>query len=75
MQTLTYCGAKITSTPTAVSQFKGKFNGAMEHYAWVRFAGKLTTCHKTYIAKVSSGAMEGYMHMRGSWVQFGAKLT
>ena len=30
MQTLTYCGAKITSTRTAVSQFKGKFNGAMD---------------------------------------------
>ena len=43
MQTLTYCGAKITSTRTAVSQFKGKFNGAMERY----------------------------MHMRGSWVRFG----
>ena len=45
MQTLTYCGAKITSTRTAVSQFKGKFNGAMERYTWVRFAGKLTSCH------------------------------
>ena len=30
MQTLTYCGAKITSTRTAVGQFKGKFNGAMD---------------------------------------------
>ena len=30
MQTLTYCGAKITSTRTAVGQFKGQFNGAME---------------------------------------------
>ena len=27
MQTLTYCGAKITSTRTAVGQFKGQFNG------------------------------------------------
>ena len=30
MQTLTYCDAKITSTRTAVGQFKGQFNGAME---------------------------------------------
>ena len=30
MQTLTYCGAKITSTRTAVGQFKGQFNGAMD---------------------------------------------
>ena len=30
MQTLTYCNAKITSTRTAVGQFKGQFNGAME---------------------------------------------
>ena len=27
--------------------------GAMERYTWVRFAGKLTNCHKTHIAKVS----------------------
>ena len=27
MQTLTYCSAKITSTRTAVGQFKGQFNG------------------------------------------------
>ena len=27
MQTLTYCGPKITSTRTAVGQFKGQFNG------------------------------------------------
>ena len=30
----------------AVSQFKGQFKGAMERYAWVRFTGKLTPCHK-----------------------------
>ena len=30
MQTLTFCNAKITSTRTAVGQFKGQFNGAME---------------------------------------------
>ena len=30
MQTLTLCNAKITSTRTAVSQFKGRFNGAMD---------------------------------------------
>ena len=30
MQTLTYCNAKITSTRTAVGQFKGQFNGAMD---------------------------------------------
>ena len=38
-------GAKITSKRTAVGQFKGQFNGAMERYTWVRFAGKLTPCH------------------------------
>ena len=56
MQTLTYCGAKITSTRTAVSQFKGKFNGAMERYTWVRFAGKLTGCQTTHKAMVSISA-------------------
>ena len=30
MQTLTDWGAKITSTRTAVGQFKGQFNGAMD---------------------------------------------
>ena len=30
MQTLTFCNAKITSTRTAVGQFKGQFNGAMD---------------------------------------------
>ena len=30
MQTLTSCNTKVTSKRTAVSQFKGKFNGAME---------------------------------------------
>ena len=30
MQALTYCDAKITSTRTAVGQFKGQFKGAME---------------------------------------------
>ena len=30
MQTLTFCNTKVTSTRTAVSQFKGQFNGAME---------------------------------------------
>ena len=30
MQTLTNCGPKITSTRTAVGQFKGQFNGAMD---------------------------------------------
>ena len=30
MQALTDWGAKITSTRTAVGQFKGQFNGAME---------------------------------------------
>ena len=53
MQTLTNCGAKITSTRTAVGQFKGQFNGAMERYIWVRFAGKLTTCQTPHIAPVS----------------------
>ena len=39
--------------------------GAMERYTWVQFAGKLTNCHKTHIAKVSiplgRGVMERYM--------------
>ena len=30
MQTLTNCGPKVTSTRTAVGQFKGQFNGAMD---------------------------------------------
>ena len=30
MQALTYCDAEIISTRTAVSQFKGQCNGAME---------------------------------------------
>ena len=38
MQTLTYCGPKITSTRTAVGQFKGQFNGAMDE----RFSEKRT---------------------------------
>ena len=25
-------------------------SGAMERYTWVRFAGKLTPCHRTHIA-------------------------
>ena len=53
MQTLTFCNAKITSTRTAVSQFKGQFNGAMERYTRVRFAGNLTDCHNAHVAKVS----------------------
>ena len=28
-------------------------SGAMERYTWVRFAAKLTPCHRTHIAKVS----------------------
>ena len=32
MQALTLCDAKITSTRTAVGQFKGHFKGAMEHF-------------------------------------------
>ena len=53
MQTRTVWGAKITSTLTAVGQFKGQFNGAMERYTWVRFAGKLTNCQTKHIAMVS----------------------
>ena len=54
MQALTYdCGAKIASTRTAAGQFQGEFKGAMERYTWVRFAAKLTPCHRTHIAKVS----------------------
>ena len=30
MQTLTYCGAKITSTCTTAGQINGKFKGAMD---------------------------------------------
>ena len=52
-QALTHCGVKIMSTRTAVGQFKGQFNGAMERYTWVRFAGNLTGCHNAHIAKVS----------------------
>ena len=61
MQTLTYCGAKITSTRTAVSQFKGKFNGAMERYMrGFDLAPELTPyCHNTpQNSEHTSGAME-----------------
>ena len=50
---LTNCDAEIKSTRTTDGQFKGQFSGAMEHYTWVRFAAKLTACHRTHIAKVS----------------------
>ena len=53
MQALTHCEAIVMSTRTTVGQFKGQFKGAMERYTWVRFAGKLTTCHETHIATVS----------------------
>ena len=62
MQTLTYCNAKITSTRTAVGQFKGQFIGAMERYTWVRFAGKLTSCQTMHIATVSIPS--------GHWIKF-----
>ena len=42
MQTLTYCDAKITSTRTAVGQFKGQFNGAMEDMSRARAEGEHT---------------------------------
>ena len=50
MQTLTYCNAKITSTRTAVGQFKGQFNGAMERYMRGFGMQALTGCN----AKITS---------------------
>ena len=44
MRVLTGCDAEVVSTRTTVGQLKGQFNGAMERYTWVRFAGKLTAC-------------------------------
>ena len=48
MQTRTVWGAKITSTRTAVGQFKGQFSGAMERYTWVRFAGHWRKCRRGF---------------------------
>jgi multimeric flavodoxin WrbA len=59
MQALTNWNAKITSTRTAVGQFKGQFK-AMERYTWVRFAGKLTNCHNAH----SKG-----QHSSGRWMK------
>ena len=50
MQTRTDCGGQNREqahSSGSVTQFKGQFKGAMEHYTWVRFAGKLTYC-QTY---------------------------
>ena len=44
MQALTYCGAKITSTRTAVGQFKGQFNGAMDESSG---KGPMMQAHKS----------------------------
>ena len=55
-QALTDCDVKNTSTRTTAGQCKGQFNGAMERYTWVRFAGKLTGCQTTHIAMVSISA-------------------
>ena len=63
MQTLTYCNAKITSTRTAVGQFKGQFNGAMERYTWVRFAGKLTSCHRHTWSRSAHQRGDGTLHV------------
>ena len=47
---------------TALPKARSTSIGAMERYTRVRFAGKLTNCHKTHIAKVSipegPGAMD-----------------
>ena len=60
MQTRTDWGAKITSTRTAVGQFKGQFNGAMERYMrGFEFAPELTPyCHNTpQTVSITSGAL------------------
>ena len=62
-QTLTSCDVKITSTRTAVGQFKGQFNGAMERYTWVRFAGKLTPCHANIWRRSAYQRGDGTLHM------------
>ena len=60
-------GAKITSTRTAAGQFQGEFNGAMERYTWVRFAGKLTPCHANIWRRSAYQRGDGTLHM---WVRF-----
>ena len=44
MQTLTPCNAKIMSTRTAVGQFKGQFNGAMDESSG---KGSMMQAHRT----------------------------
>ena len=60
MQALTNCNAKIMSTRTAVGQFKGQSNGAMERYMRGFDSAKLTSpCHNTPPnSKHTCGAME-----------------
>ena len=46
--------SRESSRPATDTRGDGQHtSGAMERYTWVRFAGKLTHCHKTHIAKVS----------------------
>ena len=73
MQALTHCDTNIMSTCTAVGQFKGQFNGAMECYmCGFNLAPELTPdCHNTpSTVSITSGAMERY-----TWVQCAEKLT
>ena len=46
------------SSPPATHKYGDgqQTSGAMERYAWVQFAGKLTICHTTHIATVSISA-------------------
>ena len=53
MQTLTDCGAKITSTRTTAGQVKGQFSGAMERYTVGLIRGKAHPLPQTHMATVS----------------------
>ena len=56
-------GFDIDATALRDALARSSSIGAMERDTWVRFAGKLTTCHKTHIAKVSIPV--GRWYMRG----------
>ena len=60
MQTLTYCNAKVTSTRTAVSQFKGQFNGAMDEMSEKVQMQALTCCDAKFMStRTAAGQFNG----------------
>ena len=78
MQTLTFCNAKITSTRTAVGQFKGQFNGAMEE---MRQKVQNASTHPlrrhrhehTHNSWSVQGPVQGGDGTLHAWVRFGAR--